>query len=122
VYYHRARTHLALHKDAPDVRPIERPEVGRVIPIPEVGGLHHRYVRRGRPDLASASTAAPVPISPPRPALSFRQTVLRSTPELHLFPLGKPAGPLAQEGRLPDVGLAEHSLLPFLSLSQEHRR
>ena len=32
VYYHRARTHLALEKEAPDVRPIERPEVGRYCP------------------------------------------------------------------------------------------
>ena len=46
AYYHGARTHLALHKDAPDVRPIERPEVGTVVPIPGVGGLHHRYARR----------------------------------------------------------------------------
>jgi putative transposase len=45
AYYHRTRTHLALDKDAPDRRPIERPQVGRVISIPEVGGLHHRYVR-----------------------------------------------------------------------------
>ncbi len=46
AYYHRARTHLPLDKDAPDVRPIERPEAGTVTQIPEVGGLHHRYVRR----------------------------------------------------------------------------
>src|SRR5213594_2958055 len=46
AYYHRARTHLALDKDAPHGRPIERPELGKVIPIREVGGLHHRYVRR----------------------------------------------------------------------------
>jgi putative transposase len=46
AYYHRARTHLALDKDAPDTRPIERPELGMVIQIPEVGGLHHHYVRR----------------------------------------------------------------------------
>jgi putative transposase len=46
AYYHRARTHLALDKDAPDVRPIEPPETGRIIAIPEVGGLHHRYVRQ----------------------------------------------------------------------------
>src|SRR5207247_9564621 len=45
AYYHRARTHLSLNKDAPHGRPIERPELGRVIPIREVGGLHHRYVR-----------------------------------------------------------------------------
>jgi putative transposase len=46
AYYHGARTHLSLAKDAPDGRPVERPEVGVVISIPEVGGLHHRYVRQ----------------------------------------------------------------------------
>jgi transposase InsO family protein len=46
AYYHRARTHLALDKDAPGVRPVEEPEMGRVVPLREVGGLHHRYVRR----------------------------------------------------------------------------
>src|SRR5438445_48652 len=46
AYYHRARTHLSLDKDAPHCRPIERPELGKVIPIRQVGGLHHRYVRR----------------------------------------------------------------------------
>jgi putative transposase len=46
AYYHRARTHLALGKDAPDGRPVVPAEVGPVVAIPEVGGLHHRYVRR----------------------------------------------------------------------------
>jgi putative transposase len=46
AYYHKARTHLALDKDAPDVRSVELPETGRIVQIPEVGGLHHRYVRR----------------------------------------------------------------------------
>src|SRR3989449_3910904 len=46
AYYHGARTHLSLDKDAPHGRPIEQPELGRVIPIREVGGLHHRYIRR----------------------------------------------------------------------------
>jgi transposase InsO family protein len=46
TYYHHARTHLSLAKDAPDVRPIQRPEVGTIVALPEVGGLHHRYVRR----------------------------------------------------------------------------
>src|SRR5438132_4628733 len=46
AYYHQARTHLALDKDAPDIRPIQLPETGRILQIPEVGGLHHRYVRR----------------------------------------------------------------------------
>jgi len=29
-----------------DGRPTEPPGLGTIIPIPEVGGLHHRYVRR----------------------------------------------------------------------------
>ena len=43
---HRPRTHLSLETDAPDRRPIERPEMGRIVPMPEVGGLHHRYARQ----------------------------------------------------------------------------
>jgi putative transposase len=46
AYYHRARTHLALAKDTPDVRPIEFPEAGQIVQLPEVGGLHHRYIRQ----------------------------------------------------------------------------
>jgi transposase InsO family protein len=45
-YYHRSRTHLALEKDSPEPRPIQPPDAGRIIAIPEVGGLHHRYERR----------------------------------------------------------------------------
>jgi putative transposase len=33
-YYHQARTHLSLDKDAPDCRPIEPPGLGKLIPIP----------------------------------------------------------------------------------------
>jgi transposase InsO family protein len=46
TYYHQARTHLALAKDAPDVRPIEFPEAGQIVQLPEVGGLHHSYIRQ----------------------------------------------------------------------------
>jgi putative transposase len=45
-YYHRSRTHLGLQKDTPEPRPVQAPEVGRIVAIPEVGGLHHRYERR----------------------------------------------------------------------------
>lgn len=45
-YYHRTRTHLALDKDTPDGRPVELSGTGRIVEIPEVGGLHHRYVRQ----------------------------------------------------------------------------
>ena len=43
-YYHRSRTHLSLGKDSPEPRPIQRPELGPVAVISQVGGLHHRYV------------------------------------------------------------------------------
>jgi putative transposase len=46
AYYHRTRTHLSLEKDAPNGRRIEPPSLGPVLAIPEVGGLHHRYIRR----------------------------------------------------------------------------
>jgi transposase InsO family protein len=45
-YYHGSRTHLALDKDAPEPRQRESIEGGRVIALPMVGGLHHRYTRR----------------------------------------------------------------------------
>ena len=44
-YYHRSRCHLSLDGDAPEPRAVQGPELGRVIELPEVGGLHHRYVR-----------------------------------------------------------------------------
>lgn len=46
VYDQRSRTHLALAKDAPESRVVEKPERGRIVVIPQVGGLHHRYQRR----------------------------------------------------------------------------
>jgi putative transposase len=44
-YYERSRTHLSLGKDAPVSRPIQPVEEGRIVAIPQVGGLHHRYER-----------------------------------------------------------------------------
>ena len=46
AYYHGRVLTSRSTRTHPTVRPIERPEVGRIMPIPEVGGLHHRYVRR----------------------------------------------------------------------------
>ena len=45
-YYHPCRTHLSLGKDAPEPRAVQPPEMGEVIELPVVGGLHHRYTRR----------------------------------------------------------------------------
>jgi transposase InsO family protein len=45
-YYHGARTHLSLEKDAPTPRRVQAATEGRVVAFAEVGGLHHRYERR----------------------------------------------------------------------------
>ena len=45
-YYHGHRTHLGLGSDCPEPRAMEPPEMGKIIELPMVGGLHHRYTRR----------------------------------------------------------------------------
>ena len=44
-YYHGSRTHLSLGKDTPYGRPVQPAITGKVISLPKVGGLHHRYER-----------------------------------------------------------------------------
>jgi transposase InsO family protein len=43
AYYNQARTHLALGKNAPLARAVERS--GVIVAIPILSGLHHQYVR-----------------------------------------------------------------------------
>lgn len=43
AYYHASRTHLGLDKQCPHARQVSR--VGRIVKIPQLGGLHHRYER-----------------------------------------------------------------------------
>jgi transposase InsO family protein len=45
-WYNQDRVHLALGKDAPDHRPTELPGLAKVVALPRLGGLHHRYCRR----------------------------------------------------------------------------
>jgi hypothetical protein len=45
-YYHQSRVHQSLDMDCPEHRPVEEPNIGPVVEIPKVGGLHHRYERR----------------------------------------------------------------------------
>jgi hypothetical protein len=42
-YYNRVRPHLALDKDAPEPRSVQR--IGQVVTRPILGGLHHEYCR-----------------------------------------------------------------------------
>ena len=45
AYYEQSRTHLSLNKNAPIPRRTAMSSEGRVVAIPQVGGLHHRYER-----------------------------------------------------------------------------
>ena|SRR5215472_13509624 len=46
-YYHRARPHQGLHGDTPvpSAKPEPAADGSRLVSIPVVGGLHHRYIR-----------------------------------------------------------------------------
>lgn len=46
AYYHEARTHLGLGKDAPEPRAMQPRDAGNVVSEPVLGGLHHRYWRQ----------------------------------------------------------------------------
>jgi len=43
TYYNQTRPHLALHKDAPLRRAVQR--FGSIVAVPVLAGLHHQYVR-----------------------------------------------------------------------------
>jgi transposase InsO family protein len=45
-YYHTWRVHRSLDMDAPDPRLVQSSELGAVMKLPEVGGLHHHYERK----------------------------------------------------------------------------
>jgi len=42
-YYNKFRTHLSLEKNTPYKRPVYR--TGKNFPVPQLGGLHHTFVR-----------------------------------------------------------------------------
>jgi hypothetical protein len=44
AYYHHDRNHLSLAKDTPNKRAVQvKPKDGKLVELPRVGGLHHRY-------------------------------------------------------------------------------
>lgn len=45
VYDNIARPHQSLGNDSPRRREVQPVPSGRIVPVPEVGGLHHRYQR-----------------------------------------------------------------------------
>lgn len=44
-YYDNDRPHMSLDRDAPISRSVEEPSDGKIVSLPKVGGLHHRYLR-----------------------------------------------------------------------------
>ena len=44
-YYNTARPHQSLDHNSPLPREVHPPELGRVVSVPQVGGLHHLYQR-----------------------------------------------------------------------------
>ena len=44
-YYNTTRTHLALDKDTPQHRDVQRKDGGKIVSFSRVGGLHHEYFR-----------------------------------------------------------------------------
>jgi hypothetical protein len=46
LLYNAARTHLSVNKDAPSPRTVH--SVGRILPTPFLGGLHHQYGASGK--------------------------------------------------------------------------
>ena len=44
-YYNNSRTHLSFYQNSPVPRVTQLPSQGKVVSIPQVGGLHHHYRR-----------------------------------------------------------------------------
>ena len=44
-YYNESRTHMSLEGNSPVPREVEPPSKGKVVAVPLLGGLHHRYIR-----------------------------------------------------------------------------
>jgi transposase InsO family protein len=44
-YYHESRPHQSLERNSPRPREVDPPAQGKVISLPQVAGLHHRYRR-----------------------------------------------------------------------------
>jgi hypothetical protein len=45
AYYNATRPHQALHNDSPYRRDVQTPAGGRIVVVPQVGGLHQGYQR-----------------------------------------------------------------------------
>jgi transposase InsO family protein len=48
AYYNEVRPHQSLERNAPQPREVEPPAKGKIISLPQVDGLHHRYLRAAK--------------------------------------------------------------------------
>jgi len=78
-YYRATRPHLSLEKDSPEPRKVHPPELGRMISIPQVGGL--TIVTNDTPPEATHVEAGPL-----RFADRGVRPLSRTTPVLEHFP------------------------------------
>jgi hypothetical protein len=113
TYYHRARTHLSPEKDAPDVRPIERPARGPIGKFPksvaciiDMSGGRRKPASSGRP-IATSATAVIVLPSGHRP----------SDPEVQV---SCKSGLWPEEGDGPTLGQPPTGLLAGSSHAREY--
>ena len=75
-YYNGTRTHLALAKDSPLTRSVQT--IGRILPLPILGGLHHRYVRIRRTAFSASSRAVDLNGETNRAKANHRSPITRS--------------------------------------------
>ena len=110
-YHHGLSAHLSLEKDSPKPRAAQLPEVGRVVAVPQVGGLHHCYERRAARDQPGviphrdrcAAAACAHPANLPAAATEWSPTA-RCTPEATRYRspavLGLPTDPRSVAARV----------------------
>ena len=73
AYYEGTRTHLSLGKDAPVSRPVQTTKTGRIVEIPQVGGLHHG-TNESRLDPVAGSLVRCTALELPPPTISSSQS------------------------------------------------
>jgi transposase InsO family protein len=78
AYYMRSRTHLALGKDTPSPRPVTPPAAGRIVALPEVGGLHHHTTASRHKSSRRVDDSHTWPYSPSVEHVCCRELLLMS--------------------------------------------
>ncbi len=82
-YYNETRCHLSLAGDASQSRGAQGPELGEVVELPKVGGLHHRYERAAS---MRTSSAKPTRVARSSSGRDYRQPQARRCPRATAAP------------------------------------